>query len=92
MNIKGAFGAALRKVRQAKELTQEDFGLVSSRVHVSAIERGNRGITLEKTFQLAKVMKVNPVTLVAIAYLRVQRSVTAKELLATLKAELDELG
>ncbi len=92
MNIKSACGAALRQVRLTRGLTQEDFGLVSSRVYVSALELGKRGATLEKIFQLAKVLKVNPVTLIALAYLRTQRSMTAKDLLATLKTELEQLS
>lgn len=91
MNIKDAFGAALRRTRLAKNLTQEDFSLSSSRVFVSALELGKRGVTLEKVFGLAKPLKVNPVTLVALTFLATRRSMTSKELLAIVRAELEEL-
>ncbi len=92
MNIKSALGVALRNARQLRGLTQEDFGLVSSRVYVSALELGKRGATVEKIFQLSKVLKINPVTLVAFAYLRVHRNVSAKELLSTIKSELESMS
>jgi transcriptional regulator with XRE-family HTH domain len=91
MNIKRAFGDALRRTRLARGLTQEDFDQVSSRVYVSMLELGKRGATVEKVFQLAKVMRVTPVTLVAMTYLKTHRGMTTKELLANLKIELEEL-
>lgn len=91
MNIKDAFGSALKRARLAKNLTQEDFSLISSRVFVSALELGKRGVTLEKVFGLAKPLKVNPVTLVALTYLATKRSMTPKDLLAVVRTELEEL-
>ena len=40
MEIKDAFAMALRAYRKAHGLTQEDFGLVSSRTYLSTLERG----------------------------------------------------
>lgn len=66
--IQSNFGLALRRVRKAKELTQEDFDVPSSRVHISALERGVRQPTLGKIDELAGVMKVHPLSLLALSY------------------------
>ena len=66
--IQSNFGQALRHVRKAKALTQEDFEGPSSRIHISALERGVRQPTLGKVDELAAVMKVHPLTLLALAY------------------------
>lgn len=42
------FAAALRLVRKAKGLSQEDFGDVSSRVYISELERGIKSPTVAK--------------------------------------------
>lgn len=68
--IHSNFGPALRHMRKAKRLTQEDFGVPSSRVHISALERGVRQPTLGKIDELAEVMKVHPLSLIALSYCR----------------------
>lgn len=64
------FGKALKRARQATGVTQEQFDAVSSRTYVSAIERGLKSPTLNKVEQLAAVLGLHPVTLVAMAYVR----------------------
>ncbi len=49
-------------------MTQEDFSSVSSRTYLSALERGLKSPTLDKIQDLCSVMKVHPVTLMALAY------------------------
>jgi len=49
-------------------LTQEDFGLVSSRTYLSGLERGLKSPTLGKLEQIASVMQVHPLTLLALTY------------------------
>jgi len=66
--IQSNFGQALRHVRKAKALTQEDFEGPSSRIHISALERGVRQPTLGKVDELAEVMKVHPLSLLALSY------------------------
>ncbi|MBU9561676.1 helix-turn-helix domain-containing protein [Burkholderia multivorans] len=61
-------GAALRMLRQAKGVSQEDFGIVSSRTYISTVERGLKSPTLGKIEQLAGVLGVHPLTLIATAY------------------------
>ena len=52
---------SLRKFRQAKKVTQEDFGVVSSRTYVSSLEQAYSNF--EKIEDLAKVLKVHPLSL-----------------------------
>lgn len=62
------FAKALRLARVASGLTQEDFGLVSSRTYVSTLERGQNSPTLEKIELLAEAMGIHPATLVILTY------------------------
>ncbi|WP_406807514.1 helix-turn-helix domain-containing protein [Burkholderia pseudomallei] len=48
MHSSARIGAALRMLRQAKGVSQEDFGIVSSRTYVSTVERGLKSPTLGK--------------------------------------------
>ena len=60
--------AALRLLRDRRGLTQEDFSLVSSRTYVSGLERGMKSPTLNKIEQIASVLNVHPLTLLALSY------------------------
>lgn len=59
---------AMKAIREQRGLTQEDFGVVSSRTYVSGLERGQKSPTLGKLEELATVMSVHPLTLLALAY------------------------
>lgn len=67
------YSHALRLVRKAKGLTQEDFDDISSRVYVSALERGIKQPTLPKVDAFAAHLGVHPLTLLALAYCRKPR-------------------
>ena len=68
MNNRQALALALRKIRKARILTQEDFGVVSSRTYLSSLERGLKSPTLEKLEAIADVMSVHPAVLILVAY------------------------
>ncbi len=68
MNNRQALALALRKMRKARKLTQEDFGVVSSRTYLSSLERGLKSPTLEKLEAIADVMGVHPATLILVTY------------------------
>jgi len=68
MQTKNQFGRALRFARKAKDLSQEEFGDVSSRTYVSALERDIYTPTLEKIEELASVIGIHPLTLITLAY------------------------
>lgn len=90
MEIKVAFGLAFKKVRNAKNLTQEEFGIVSSRTYVSTIERGLKSVTLEKLEELSKVLDIHPITLITFAYLQ-DMNQDQDVLLKTINSELQLL-
>lgn len=88
MELKGAFGLALRQFRKAKGLTQEEFSQMSSRTYLSALERGLKSPTLDKIDELSKVMGVHPVSLVAGSYLKLDAKLTSDQLLGLIRDEL----
>lgn len=68
MDLKQAFGQALKEIRTEKGLTQEDFSIVSSRTYLSMLERGLKSPTLEKIEEICSVLGVHPITLLARSY------------------------
>ncbi|KVW42646.1 hypothetical protein WK94_18555 [Burkholderia ubonensis] len=88
MHSSARIGAALRMLRQAKGVSQEDFGVVSSRTYVSAVERGLKSPTLGKIEQLAEVLGVHPLTLLATAYLNEYSQKGVEATLSELRSEL----
>ncbi|MFL9855631.1 helix-turn-helix transcriptional regulator [Paraburkholderia madseniana] len=69
MRSDATLGKALKQLREIANVTQEDFGLVSSRTYVSTVERGLKSPTLRKIEQLAEVLGVHPLTLLTVAYM-----------------------
>ncbi|MFI8619273.1 helix-turn-helix domain-containing protein [Acidovorax sp. NPDC077693] len=82
---------ALRVVRDLRGLTQEDFSLVSSRTYVSGLERGLKSPTLKKIEQIASVLNVHPLTLLAISYASAPSKKALAEALDLARKEADEL-
>lgn len=68
MNFRKAFAQALRTARVARNMTQEDFSVVSSRTYMSALERGLKSPTLDKLNELANVMGTHPASLIMATY------------------------
>lgn len=62
------FALALRQARVLTGRSQEDFDVCSSRTYISALERGLKVPTLSKVDQLAQVMEVHPLVILAMAY------------------------
>ena len=89
--IESNFPKALRSVRKALGMTQEDFDQVSSRVYISALERGIKQPTLPKVDELAAVMTVHPLTLLALSYCAKPTSAEVKRLFERVLTELDAL-
>lgn len=88
MELKAAFGLALRQFRKAKGLTQEEFSQMSSRTYLSALERGLKSPTLDKIDELSRMMGVHPVSLVAGSYLKLEGSLTTDQLLGLIREDL----
>ena len=84
-------GKAIWIARKARGLTQEDFSDVSSRTYLSSLERDLKSPTLEKLAQLAAVLQVHPVTLVALSALTTAEAIAVDDLIAILDSELKSL-
>jgi transcriptional regulator with XRE-family HTH domain len=87
------FSKALRAARLARSLSQEAFSLVSSRTYVSSLERGLKTPTLSKVDDLADVLGIHPLTLLALSYVTDDDRKTVNTLLVEVSKELlDILG
>lgn len=82
---------ALRTIRKSKGISQEDFGLISSRTYVSSLERNMKSPTLSKVDELASVLCVHPLTLLAVAYLQAFDATTVDELFEQVAREISEI-
>lgn len=91
MKINVAFGKALRRVRKTQGLSQEAFGLVSSRTYLSTLERGLKSPTLDKIEALASVLNVHPLTLLTLAYQEKQGETELRSLSERISRELASL-
>lgn len=91
MTINDAFGAALKRLRQIKNMSQEGFSDVSSRTYISALERGLKSPTLEKVTVIAKAMEVDPLTLLMLTYAQ-SGDETIEAVLQRVTLEIEQLG
>lgn len=60
-------GEAVRRLRKARGLTQEDLSGLTDlhQNHIGGIERGERNITMKTVLALARALKVPPAELLA---------------------------
>lgn len=82
------FAAGLRKTRDAQGLSQEDFGLISSRTYVSSLERGLKSPTLNKVDDFASTLGVHPLTLLFVSYLKNYEEQSVFDLVDGIREEL----
>lgn len=87
MELREAFAIALRNTRIRQGLTQEDFGIVSSRTYLSTLERGLKNVTLEKASELAGRMGVHPLTLLLESFLLLDPDMDIDTLLERIRHE-----
>lgn len=92
MEMRQAFGRALRRLRLQRELTQEHFKGASSRTYLSTLERGQKCPTLDKIIDLAMILDVHPLTLLAGAFLELDDEETIENLAAKILDENRSLG
>lgn len=88
MELKQAFGLALRRYRLSRRLSQEDFSITSSRTYLSSLERGLKSPTIDKVHILASTLDVHPLTILAATYLIQDSNLSADELLNRVSQEL----
>lgn len=90
MDIKKGFAFALKKIRKAKKLTQEDFSDSSSRTYLSTLERGLKSPTLEKVNAIAETLEVHPLTLLTLAYVKTGKE-SREEILDNVKDQIRQI-
>lgn len=88
MAAKHTLSEALKTVRRARGLSQEDFSDVSSRTYMSTLERDLKSPTLNKLAELCEVMEVHPLTLLTLAYAG-NSPHKAEQFLAQVRQELE---
>jgi transcriptional regulator with XRE-family HTH domain len=91
MKYQNKFGAAFRKVRLAKGLTQEDFAHQSGRTYVSELERGIKQPTLQKIDGLVEPLAVHPLTPLVLAYVDQHDMHSCDVLLTLVRKEIGEV-
>ena len=66
-NVNIAFGDVLRKFREGRGYTQEEFAEICeiSRAYYGRIERGEHSVTVEKCYQIAQALNVRVADLFA---------------------------
>lgn len=90
MELKQAFGVALKRARKSRQLSQEEFSGVSSQTYLSMLERGVKSPTLEKIDALASTMDVHPLTILTDCYLLMDDSASLDGLLSRIRTELSQ--
>jgi transcriptional regulator with XRE-family HTH domain len=85
---RNSFSTALKKIRVAKKLSQEDFSLISSRTYVSSLERGIYSPTLSKVDELAEVLNVHPLVLLTLSYVSNSKPGSVSAFVEKLRCEL----
>lgn len=88
MKIRPAFARSLKEVRKTKGFTQEDFSVVSSRTYISMLERQVTSPTLEKVDAIAETMKIHPLTLLTLTYLKLGSYRNVDDLFKKIRSEL----
>lgn len=87
-HLRDAFGKALKTLRKARGLTQEDFSLISSRTYLSSLERGKKSPTLDKVQDLAQIIGVHPLSLLTLTCLHCDNQNDIDQLIDRVKAEI----
>ncbi|MFD2642687.1 helix-turn-helix domain-containing protein [Pseudomonas japonica] len=88
MDVKQAFGIALRNARKRQKLTQEDFSIVSSRTYLSCLERGTKAVSLEKVVELTERLGIHPLALIVETFLVIDPGLDLEQLVDSVKSEM----
>ena len=89
MELKQAFGKALRQMRKSRHLSQEDFAGHSSQTYLSQLEGGGKGPTLEMVQALAAAMGVHPLTILTQCYLFMDETATLDSMMERVRTEIN---
>jgi transcriptional regulator with XRE-family HTH domain len=91
MEIKKAVGKAIKDVRNSKALNQEFFSVVSSTSHMSRVENGQYGATVEFIDKIATAMDVHPLTILTLSFLNANEGQNVSAIHDRVSKELLEL-
>lgn len=92
MELRKAFGQALKQIRTSRGRTQEDFSEVSSRTYLSTLERGLKSPTLDKLDEIARELDIHPVSLLLHTYALHRPDQSIDQILCRVRKELSELS
>ncbi|NLT88722.1 MAG: helix-turn-helix transcriptional regulator [Pseudomonas lactis] len=90
MDVSSALAGALREIRVARGMSQEDFVGISGRTYISELERAVKSPSLAKIDAIATHMGVHPLTLLLACY-GIKDEVDPTDLLHKVLVELDNL-
>lgn len=88
MDVKLAFGKALRQIRKARGMTQEAFEPGVVRTYISALERGIHSPTLERIVELATLLNVSSAALLTLTAFYEQDSQDSASFLNELREDV----
>jgi transcriptional regulator with XRE-family HTH domain len=91
MSLRNAFAAALQSARIHQGLSQRDIAQAIDQSHVSRIEAAVTSVSLDVSEELAKAMKIDPMSLLALVYAS-QRGESALAVLKQTEYDLKALG
>lgn len=92
MELKEAFGLALKELRGRASKSQFDFAPMVSREYISLLERGQRSPSLEKLHQISDVLGVHPLSLLVQCYLHRNPELPISELMQKILSDLQKSG
>lgn len=91
MSVRTAFAAALKVLRKKRGLTQVALSGTITQSHVSQIENGKTSPSLAAIIELARVMELSPVALMALVC-AAQDELTPSEVLELAKEDLQSIS
>ncbi|MGE8327890.1 helix-turn-helix domain-containing protein [Pseudomonas urmiensis] len=86
--LRQAFASALKFMRLRRQVFQTDFEGGVSQSHVSRLERSESSVTLQRLDEIAGLLKIHPLTLIALTYGASEKMPPA-ELLELVRTELE---
>ena len=89
--IRSSVGKGLRAARLSRNLSQEEFDSVSGRTYVSELERGQKMPTVVKIDQLAALMQLHPLTVLALSYCKTPSAREAATVMSRVSSELHDV-
>ena len=91
MSLRKSYAAVVQLLRTRKGLSQAKLAGSITQAHVSELELGRSSATIEMSARLASALKVEPITLLALAAASHEKC-TVREALLSALAEAESLG